>query len=373
MINRNNYTAIEEFLTYLRKTKKCQQNTIDLYRDIFQLFLRWAQNTPFSKAMKIKQSFPDYLYELRHDGKEYSYSYQKKACDLAQRFYVRAMLKNNEEYGKIDPEWVEGIIPHPESEKDDDYEYYELEEIEKIAAVKPESIVDQRTIAAIILLFLSGMRIAAFLSVPISCVDIQKCQIHQFPGNGVYTKMRAARTTKIFRIAKLIAILDEWDKLVRSSCPGNSTWYARLDSNGCFNPKIVKKVDYMDNRIYKDVRSSYGELLLQMKKICEKAGVEYKSPHKARSGNIHMGFKVVKNLEDMKLIAANVLHKQYATTDKIYGRMNAKKADEAIDKFDFENLTANKTGEKTEENEISVVMTKKEYDAFNALMKLKES
>jgi hypothetical protein len=63
----------------------------------------------------------------------------------------------------------------------EDRKYYSFEEVLTICSIEPESLIDKRDRAALAILFLSSMRIITFMTLPISCVDIEGMTVFQFP------------------------------------------------------------------------------------------------------------------------------------------------------------------------------------------------
>jgi site-specific recombinase XerC len=54
----------------------------------------------------------------------------------------------------------------------------------KIASLNPETLAEKRGRAAMIFMYLSGMRVGAFLTLPIECVDLGQMKIYQIPSMG---------------------------------------------------------------------------------------------------------------------------------------------------------------------------------------------
>jgi hypothetical protein len=96
----------------------------------------------------------------------------------------------------------------------------------------PERLIEQRDQAAAAFLFLSGMRIDAFVSLPIRNVDLVRMRVQQLPKLGVRTKNNEAAITFLYQIPKLINIVQAWDLLVRSELDINSPWYVYLSTDG---------------------------------------------------------------------------------------------------------------------------------------------
>jgi len=63
-----------------------------------------------------------------------------------------------------------------------------LDEIRAIAAAPADNLIERRIKAAACFWYLSGIRIGAFVSLPIKAVNIEIKEVYQFPNLGVRTK-----------------------------------------------------------------------------------------------------------------------------------------------------------------------------------------
>ena len=103
-------------------------------------------------------------------------------------------------------------------------------------------------------------------------------------------------------------------------------------------------------------RNPYRQFCLDLKEVCRMAGVEYKSPHKARYAFIQIGYESAKTAAQQKAISLSALHKSIDTTDKIYHRMPHHKQQNLV------------TGLKIDDdNEISSVVTDNGKELMNLL------
>ena len=64
--------------------------------------------------------------------------------------------------------------------------------------------------------------------------------------------------------------------------------------------------------------------------------MEYKSPHKARYGHIHLGMSKARTAEERKAVSLNVMHGGTGITDEIYMRMNSHQVSGIISGFSFD-------------------------------------
>ena len=145
----------------------------------------------------------------------------------ARRFFKWARL-NKTEYKKIPESWVETIQPPRSRGKQSELEkreYYSLEEIRKLVSLSTERLIDKRDRAATAFLFLTGIRIGAFVSLPVHCVDLKNQTIYQLPSEGVETKNSKALKTYILQIEDLIEIVHDWDTFIRAEIGENAFWF----------------------------------------------------------------------------------------------------------------------------------------------------
>lgn len=301
--------------------------------------LEWAGEKPLKNAPLFEESLPKYLSEHKNqNGNPYSSSYVKAICAYARRFFYWAR-DHCKGYKNFTADWIDGIIPPRKIDEVKEIVYYTLDEVKRICALESENISEQRTIAALAFLILSGMRIAAFFTLPINNIRFEKdiIFIKQSPKDGVCTKNNKAANTSTFKCPALIKIVREWDDLVRTQCPGNSSWYARLDHNGNFDPReIIPMTVENADELKALARNPYKNFCSDLKKICKKAGVEYKSPHKARYGHIHLGMSKARTAEERKAVSLNVMHGGTGITDEIYMRMNSDQVSGIISGFSFD-------------------------------------
>ena len=69
---------------------------------------------------------------------------------------------------------------------------------------------------ALVFWFLSGIRIGAFVSLPLAAIDIDNLKIKQWPKLGVRTKFKKHATTFLLNIPELPGVVLGWDQEVRS-------------------------------------------------------------------------------------------------------------------------------------------------------------
>jgi integrase len=194
-------------------------------------------------------------------------------------------------------------------------EYFSIEDVRKILSLDPKTLMDERSQAAIAFLYLSGMRIKAFLTLPISCVDLGNFKIYQMPSRGVATKFHKAAVTSLLRIPDMLDIVKAWDKKIKEVFPPNQTWYAPLHQQ-------KYHYGYFDITDEKASPNREKGFRMELKSLCDRAGIPYLSPHKLRHGHAIYGIKHARNIKELKAVSQNLMHDSISVTDGIYGNLN---------------------------------------------------
>lgn len=324
MINRENYQLVNQFLDYREHTLQNDKKTISTYWQSLKHMLQWADNRSFKDAEKIRPIFPEYLLTARNknsnknipEGKPLTPKYLVKALSHARAFFewVRLYARG---YSGISEAWIQTLQPRRSAgvqtrlQKRD---YWRLEDIRKIIALQPECLREERDIAALVFLFLSAMRIGAFVTLPAACVDIARRRVMQLPEMGVQTKNHKAEITYLLPIHDLLAVVEKWDAKIKA-LPGEYNWYPALNWDGVPGKELKAG-------LLKGQYTGRAEAFDQgMKMLCERAGVSYKSPHKIRHGFGVYGVKNAKNMGQMKAISQTMMHANLGITDGIYGKL----------------------------------------------------
>lgn len=323
MINRENYQLVKDHLVYREKVVQNDPGTISTYWQSLKHLLQWAGARSFRDCQKIIPAFPEYLLTARNDGKEKALTpkYMGKALEHTRAFFNWARVYQRG-YSHISEAWIKTLVVRRSAgaqSRLQERHYYRLDEIEKIADLKPESLKERRAIAAISFLFLSGMRVGAFVTLPVSCVDIERARIEQLPEKGVHTKnTKAAITFLVFSMSeKLTRVVCEWDAYVRAA--GVWNWYPALSAGDPYNKKLVSARFVGTSR--KDYQGRTYAFSEDLKALCQRACVEYKSPHKLRHGFGVWGVKNSRDLAELKVISQNMMHASVGITDGIYGKL----------------------------------------------------
>ncbi len=202
--------------------------------------LEWLGNAPVWYAPKIKTSFTIYLSNSEEHEK-YSSIYTRKILATSYRFFTWA-VKHYPQFDKtITVNWLDTLKPVRMVNDEKEHEFVTLDEIRTIAETPVNSLRDRRIRAAAVFWFLSGIRIGAFVTLPIRAVNIAKREVYQFPSYGVHTKFGKKGTTHLLNIPDLLPVVQDWDNEIREYLGDGTFWFAPLSPDtGTFNPNIQK-------------------------------------------------------------------------------------------------------------------------------------
>ena len=185
-----------------------------------------------------------------------------------------------------------------------------LDEALRLTAVPVDSddLAARRDQAAAAMLFVSGMRVAAFGSLPIGAVDLASRTIKQWPALGVKTKNGKSATTYLLNIPELNAVVEAWDAFVRSRLPETAMWYA---------PSITH---WGDQALSAEPagKNRKGAVAKRLRKLFAAAELPHKSPHKFRHGHAVYALQRARTMADYKAVSMNLMHEDIRVTDGIY-------------------------------------------------------
>ena len=323
MINRENYHMVKRNLYFRGHTIQNDERTIKTYWQSLKHLLQWADNKSFKDAPKIKPTFPEYLLTARNPSyegidleKPLTPKYMNKVLSHARAFFEWA--KDYERgYSVISDGWIKTLQTRRSvgaQSRLTEHSFWLLEDVRKIIALEPKNLREERDAAALAFMYLSGMRIGAFVTLPASCVDMEKHSVRQLPEMGVQTKNHKAAVTFLFPIADLLEIVKKWDARIKA-LEGEYNWYPPLNHDGWAGTKL--KAGLLQGA-YSGRAEAFDK---GMKMLCERAGVPYKSPHKIRHGHGVYGVKKSRDMGELKAVSMNLMHANISITDGIYGRL----------------------------------------------------
>lgn len=323
MIHRQNWLDTRAYLQHVERHMGRHPSTVHKYRTQLRHLLEWADETPLSKAREIDPSFPQYLVTARADGKADPLTYFTiyKTLITVRAFFQFARLEWPHRYKRISESWIALLQPARISKpvpQLQEHRFYTIDEVQAIAHVSTETLREARGQVAACMLFLSGMRPDVLASIPIHCVDLAQCRILQIPQMGVRTKNSKAAITYLLDVPELMHVVIEWDRRVRSFTP-NALWYANLSTDGMQLLECTRAIVGRASVIGDDLRI-----------ICQRAGVEYLSPHKFRHGHIVYARNLAHSMAQLKAISQNVMHSSVLITDQVYSDLTTNEVRDVI-------------------------------------------
>jgi integrase len=325
MINKNNWKLIRKYLEYRLRVDQLSDGS---YRkeDVYTRYLlTWAAEKPFIKAPTFRPTLPEYLRKVRLDGSKNKLSpgYVKKVLATARRFFTW-LVDTQSGYKSIKYSWIMTIKAKRLTEIPKQRDVITLDEILQIAFAPADSLVEERIRAAAVFLYLSGMRIGAFISLPLLAVDIPNRKIMQYPNLGVRTKNSKYAITYLLPIPELLQVVMDWDNKVRAILEPNGFWFAPFSpDNGEIDITAYEIGLHREDLARKNLKA-----------WMDKVGLKYRSPHKFRHGHIQFGLSHSKDHADYKAVSMNVMHSSIQITDQFYSNIPDNEIQNRINSFE---------------------------------------
>jgi integrase len=319
LVNRDNWLLVKKYLAYRQDVLLNDPKTVRAGWVALRHLLQWADDKPFKDAHRLRPVFPDYLASslARNDGQDKSLTpgHMQKVLWYSRNFFEWLREEHPGIYKNTAIGWIKSLqVRRINSEQSRlvRREFWTLAEVEKVISYQSDSLKHMRDKAGLAFLYLSAMRGAAFVTMPIKSVDLPKFKVYQFPEWGVKTKNSKASITFLLPIPSLLEVVSQWDEKVKSATISNRVaWYTRLTHDGM----EIQADDLVNNRQASGRRSAFYQGL---KELCELSGVEWKSPHKIRHGHGVYGIMHAKTMAEYKALSQNMMHESVQTTDKTY-------------------------------------------------------
>ena len=322
-------------MEYRQRVDQLEVDSLKVERTYLKRILLWADEIPFHKIDTKRPTFPEYLLTARLDNPDIPLGdiTIRKTLSTARRFFTW-ISENEKGYRSIKPSWISTLKAKRSAEKPERRKVVTLEEVLKMASAPVTSITERRIRAATAFWYLTGIRIGAFVSLPIKAVDIENMEVKQHPNLGVRTKLRKHETTFFHYIPELLEVVLAWDREVRAILPENGFWFAPLSPiTGKIDPNVTEVGEHRDDRARKDLKA-----------WLDKVGLEYRNPHAFKHGHIHYGLELAKDMADMKTVSQNALHENLDTTLRVYSHL-----DKATRKQRFTHLSKTDKGDHNDE------------------------
>jgi len=309
MIDRDNWKLTKAYLQYRAEVSHLAGDSIKLERRCLRHLLEWADSRPFHRAPSIRPRFPDYVLGARRDGRDkpLSREYLRKTISTARRF-LGWLAVHRTGYRSSFAVWLDTLVVPKLDQTSKEHEAVTLDEVRAMAIAPTETARERRVQAAAVFWFLSGIRVGAFVTLPVAAIDLGALQVRQWPSLGVHTKFGKHATTHLLDIEDLLNVVRAWDGEVRSVLPGSGYWFAPLlPETDSIDPSADTVGEHRADRARKDLRD-----------WLRRVGLPYHSPHKFRHGNAVYSLKRCRDLADLKAVSQNLMHSNISTTDGIY-------------------------------------------------------
>ncbi len=319
-MNTDNFLDSRAYQRHLAEVLQNISNSVYVRMHYLQHLLDWAKDTPLPAARSIRPTFAKYLEE--HEP-PFTHHTRVNICKTVRHFY-RWALAERPAYRDVPMWWINTLRPAKNKQAMPRRRvYWTIDEVRKIAALDAGTLTEQREQAAILFMFLSGMRIGAFVTMPIEAVDLEARTVKQWPGLGVHTKNSKAATTHLLNIPDLLDVVGKWDRLVRRQLDPAHPWYAVIESK-----QFGVKEDFAPDAEPGEWR--HQRLRKALHDLCERAGLEYKRPHDLRHGHAMWSLNRAKTIADLKAISQNLMHSGLRVTDEVYGVLSSAQVGERI-------------------------------------------
>lgn len=332
LICRDNWNDVHAYLAHCEKTKRNNAATIKRQWGLLRHALEWSQDKPFPQSPNNTSSFTDYLEQVgtistRSDGKfgPLSPETKRRALEELVRFFHFMRKTNPKRYPPhvVNDEWLASLKVLTKENKVAEHEFYTLTEVERLTATPDhtETLTQFRLRAAIALLFVSGMRSGALVTLPLKAINLAAAHpvVWQWGLYGVQTKNGKPINTYLLQIPNLLQIVTRWDDLVRSQLQPDALWFADITRDGMALTGKTQGGQSRGDAVRKGLHS-----------LCESIGIPYKHPHCLRHGHIVYAVKRAKDMKALTAISQNAGHSDLTTTLQVYGKLNGDDIQESI-------------------------------------------
>ena len=306
MINRQNKHLVDEYLAYRLRFDQLDPKSVRLEQSLALHYLTWAGERLFKDAPKFDVSLMEYVRDYKTDtGEPLSQMYRRKIIGSARNFFTWLTIHKSG-FRTITTAWLATLKVRMIQEEFEDGSTVSLDEILQIARTPVRNLVEERVRAGTVFLYLSGMRISAFVSMPIQAVNFHEMEVKQSPKLGVRTKNKKSAVTCLLEQDELLALVKAWDAKVRAALPPEGFWFAPITPFTSEFDLTVKSVGvHRSTAFHKDLRDwlSTNE-------------IEYHSPHAFRRGHANFLFERAKDMNDLEAVRENLMHESLMTTER---------------------------------------------------------
>ena len=306
LIYRGNFLLVQEYLAYLLQVRLRNPKSVERYRFWLNHLLLWAMEVPLQKAPSISPPFPDYVR-----SRNFAQESQKKIVETARALLRWAKVHHEKQFAGLPAYWIDDLTP-VRVQKNTISKYVRLEEVLKMGhkIQDKDNLALWRDQAMACLLFMSGARAGAAVSLPIQAVHLNAPHpyIEQKTELGVHTKLSKSATTFLHQIPELMDFARGWDEFARANFPEKHLWYAPIQQHwGEQSTEVLKAGKY---RV-----SALGKRFKLLSQILD---LPYRSPHQYRHGYAVYGLERCKTMAEYHALSRNMMHDNISVTDKIY-------------------------------------------------------
>ena len=342
LINRSNWQLTKKYLRYREEVHQLSASSVVLEKRWLRSVLEWAGETSFQDVPEIRPALPQYLLTARKDdsGKELSLAYMQKIIRAARKFFDW-LSKHERGYRSITAAWLDTLRPPRVDGQAQKFVAVTLDEILEIAKAPANNIEERRIKAAACFWFLSGIRIGAFVTLPIEAIDLHELSVKQWPSLGVRTKFKKHATTFLLDIPELLQVVRSWDGEVRKASGGKGLWFAPFSVE---TGEIEKENMAVGKHRHSRARKSLKAWLMRV-------GLSYHKPHSFRHGHAVYSIQLAGDVSDLKAISMNLMHDSLTITEKTYGIFSSLDVKEKIT-----SLTRNGSGKEQDSTELIEVL-----------------
>jgi len=289
----HNLNLLTKYLLYRSEVDLLSASSVKLEKSWLSHVLAWAGSHDFGDVSSIRPSFPQHIRSCN-----YSASHSAHVLRCAKRFFLWLSKRGV----SISADWLDTFkIPRINFSEHKKHEFVTYAEILAIASAPVENIRERRIRAACVFWWLSGIRVGAFVTLPVSAVDLNLLSVRQFPRLGVRTKFGKSATTYLFDISELLLVLHSWQYDLYSMRA--YYWFPSLR-----DPASSKVGQYRNIKARCDLR-----------RWLSRVGLPYHSPHKFRHGHAVYAIQHAQDIKALKAISQNLMHENLSITDGVYG------------------------------------------------------
>jgi integrase len=257
----------------------------------------------------------------RLDGskKRFSGEYARKLLLTANRFFSW-LFRHESGYRGLTETWIDSLKPRRNAHARKEAKGITLNEILVIDDANVDTIWQKRIRTSAIFMFLSGIRVGAFVSLSLCAIDLDNCVIKQWPELGVKTKFQKHASTYLLPIPELLEVVLEWENSLREVLSETDYWFA----------PISPETGMVDRHPHLIGRHRADRARKNLRRWLKIVGLPYFSPHQFSHGHALYALKQAKDVGDWRAVSRNLMLSNLSTTDGVYGLFSETDVQERI-------------------------------------------